>query len=220
MTTLVQVVWQCSLGPGGHWNFLSSKCAEPAQLWAVFPPFLWQLLCLAEPLKVDTEVSHHCSGLGNSSLSFSPAQLFASFQSDAEILYLESLPEWVFPPAGGKKNGCHDAGRLLSIPGAVTSSLVMGWRADFPGLHLSLADSLSTSTVIPLPHLWAGEELHKWIPNRLCLQWSIWCSGEPSLFTNSVYTHRTHTKSLQIELTCMHLEDPLVHKWHSAHTVK
>ena len=108
----------------------------------------------------------------NGSLSFSTAQfiLIIPFQSDTELLYLEPLLDWLFPQHK-KKNAFHNARTLLSIPGVMTSSLVIGWRADIRDIHSSLTDLSSISMAIQLPRLPSlrlGEELYKWRPNRLC----------------------------------------------------
>lgn len=113
---------------------------------------------------MDAEASRHWPIFGNGSLSFSTAQfiLIIPFQSDSKLLYLEPLLEWLFLQQK-KKNAFHNARRLLSIPGVMTSSLVIGWRADFCDIHSSLTDSSSISMAIQLPRLpslQVGEELY------------------------------------------------------------
>lgn len=103
MTTLVQAVWQCCLGlvdigTSSAVNLLNQPSFGLSFLHPCDNCCAW-----AEPVKVDTEVSHRCSVLGNGSLSLPPAQAVRLIPIRCWNSLFRVPARVGFPPAGGKK---------------------------------------------------------------------------------------------------------------------
>lgn len=186
------------------------------------------MLCWSQAFKANAEGPRHWPVFENSSFHFPQLSLFSllPFQSEAKILYLEPLPEWFFlrwGPKTKKKNGFLNAGRLLSIRGVATSSLMIGEGQISVTSHLSLTDLLFIPMAIQLWCLLShqvGEELYKW-DRKAFTSSQIFDVMDSQAYSPILFTQRTHTETLQTEIIDLHVpRRSAVCKWQTANTSK